>query len=110
MAHNHQSVSKTVALKTVTQPTCDGGVAEGTLLCVQVAEALDAVGAVSLGGEGLSRQRYLAPCTQETLLVPRLVLVGHPSLSQGLCQGSRHRTINHRVRLGFVSCFIGKFL
>lgn len=64
--------------------TRDGCVAAGTLFGVEAAEALDAVGTFSLRGEGLARQRSFAARAQETLLVPNLVLVGHPAFSQSL--------------------------
>ena len=64
--------------------TRDGRVAAGALLGVQAAETLDAVGAVALRGEGLAGQRGFAARAEETLSVPNLVLVGHPSFGQSL--------------------------
>lgn len=63
---------------------CNGRVTGGTLLCVDAAEALDAVGRVSLGGEGLAGQWDLASCAHETLFVPRLILVAHTPCCQCL--------------------------
>lgn len=64
--------------------TCDGGVAAGTLFGIEAAEALDAEWAFPLRGEGLASQRGFAASAEKTLLVPNLVLVGHPSFSQSL--------------------------
>lgn len=64
--------------------TCDGLGAGLALLGVQAAEALEAVGAFVSGGEVLSGQLRLTARAHETLLMPRLVPVGHPSFSQGL--------------------------
>ncbi len=64
--------------------TCDGRVAAGTLFGVQAAKTLDAVWTVSLRGERLAGQRSFAAHAEETLFVPDLVLVGHPSFSQSL--------------------------
>lgn len=64
--------------------TCDGRVAAGTFLGVKAAEAADAVGTLSLGREGLTRQRSAAARAQEALFMPHLVLVGHAPFSQRL--------------------------
>lgn len=55
-----------------------------TLLGVQVAVALQAVGVVLPGGEALARQLLPAADAQEALAVPRLLLVGHSTRRDGL--------------------------
>lgn len=98
-----------------TSLTCDGRVAAGALFGVQAAETLDAVGTVSLRGERLTSQRSFTARADETLLVPHLVLVGHPSFSQSLqfatqiwmsgtfmCNAWRH--------LGFYCCDVRRLL
>lgn len=57
--------------------TGDGLGAAHTLLCIEVAEAFEAVGVVLPGGEALTGQLLLAADAQETLTVPGFVLVGH---------------------------------
>ena len=74
--------------------TCDGRVAPGTLLRVERAEALDAVGAVPLRGEGLAGQRGLAPRAHEALFMPHLVLIGHAPFGQGLSIRETERDCN----------------
>lgn len=72
-----------------TSLTCDGRFAAGTLFGVQAAETLDTVRTFSLRGEGLASQRSFAARAEETLFVPHLVLVGHPSFSQSLQHTNR---------------------
>lgn len=62
----------------------DGGGAGGTFLGVKVAEAVETVGEVISGGEPLTRQLLLAASAQEAVLVPGLVMVGHPAGGDGL--------------------------
>lgn len=57
----------------------DGGGAGGTFFGIQVTEAVEAVGKVITGGEALTRQLLLTASTQETVLVPWLVMIGHTS-------------------------------
>lgn len=64
--------------------TGDGLGAAHTLLCIQVAEAFEAVGVVFPGGEALTRQLLSAADAEETLAVPGLVLVGHSTCCDGL--------------------------
>ena len=71
--------------------TCNGRVTGGTLLCVDAAEALDTVGCVSLGGEGLAGQWDLTSCAHETLFVPRLILVAHTPCCQCLRRIHTHQ-------------------
>jgi hypothetical protein len=71
--------------------TCDGRVTGGTLLCVEAAEALDAVGRVPLGGEGLARQWALTAVAHQTLLVPRLIFVADASCRQHLRRIHTHQ-------------------
>lgn len=65
----------------------DGFGAAHTLLGVQVAEAVQAVGVVLSGGEALARQLFPAADAQEALAVPGLLLVRHPSCGDGLLAG-----------------------
>lgn len=67
---------------TATQ-TADGGGAGSTLLGIQVAETVEAVGKVVTGGEALARQLLLAAGAQEAVLMPGLVTIGHPASSDG---------------------------
>ena len=80
--------------------TCDGLAAGGALLRVHAAEALDAVGVVPLGGEGLVGQRALAARAQEALLMPGLVPIGHPALGQSLAKEQRAVPQTHGLLAG----------
>lgn len=64
--------------------TTNGGGASGTFFGIQVTEAVKAIGKVITGGEALARQLLLTAGTQETVLVPRLVMIGHTSSGDGL--------------------------
>lgn len=64
--------------------TANGSGAGGTLLGIEVAEAVEAIGKVISWGKPLARQLLLAASTQEAVLVPRLVMVGHAASSDGL--------------------------
>lgn len=64
--------------------TADGVGAAGTLLGIQVAEAVQAVGKLVPGREALPRQRLLASSAHKALPVPGLLPVGDPSSSDGL--------------------------
>lgn len=64
--------------------TTDWRSAGGTLLSIQVTEAVKAVGKVITRGEALARELLLAAGAQEAVLVPWLVMVGHASSSDGL--------------------------
>lgn len=75
-----------------TTEACDGLCAGSALLGIEVPKALDAVGVVILGGELLASQGGHAACADKTLLVPRLVPVGHSSLGQGLFAASAARS------------------
>ena len=59
--------------------TTDRGGAGGTLLGIQVAEAVQAVGKVVPRGEPLARQLLLTTGAQEAVLMPRLIVIGHPA-------------------------------
>lgn len=59
--------------------TADGAGAGGTLLGIQVAEAVETVSEVISRGEALTGQLLLAAGAQEAVLMPRLVMVGHSS-------------------------------
>lgn len=67
--------------------TTNGGGAGGTLLGIKVAETVEAIGKVISGGKPLASQLLLAASAQEAVLVPGLVMVGHPSSSDGLIRG-----------------------
>lgn len=64
--------------------TANGGGAGGTLLGIQVAEAVETIGKVISRGEPLARQLLLAASAQEAVLVPGLVMIGHPASGDGL--------------------------
>lgn len=53
--------------------------AGGALLGIEVAEAVEAIGKVISRGEPLARQLLFAAGTQEAVLVPGLVMIGHPT-------------------------------
>lgn len=61
-----------------------GGGTGGTFLGIKVAEAVETVGEVVSGGKPLTRQLLLAASAQEAVLVPGLVMVGHPASGDGL--------------------------
>lgn len=58
-----------------------------TLLGVQIAEAVQAVGVVVAGGEALPGELASAADAQETLAVPRLLLIGHSARRDRLLAG-----------------------
>lgn len=64
--------------------TGNGLGAAHTLLCIQVAEALQAVGVIVPAGEALAWQLLSAADAEEAVAVPGLVLVGHPTCCDGL--------------------------
>lgn len=68
-------------------PTANGGSAGGTLLGIEVAEAVQTVSKVISGGKPLARQLLLAAGAQEAVLVPRLLAVGHTT--SGDCLAKR---------------------
>lgn len=70
--------------------TTDRGSAGGTLLGIQVTEAVEAVGKVITRGEALARKLLLTAGAQEAVLVPRLVVVGHTSGGDGLGRNREH--------------------
>ena len=80
--------------------TTDGGGAGGTLLGIQVAEAVEAVGKVIPGGEALAGELLLAASAQEAVFVPGLVMVRHPAGGDGL----RERVQRGRER-GVMRCW-----
>lgn len=67
-------------------PTTNGGGAGGTLLGIEVAEAVQTVSKVISGGKPLTRQLLLAAGAQEAVLVPRLLAVGHTTSGDGLAK------------------------
>lgn len=67
-------------------PTANGGGAGGTLLGIEVAEAVQTVSKVISGGEPLAKQLLLAAGAQEAVLVPRLLAVGHTTGGDGLAK------------------------
>lgn len=75
--------------------TTNGGGAGGTLLGIKVAEAVEAIGKVISRGEPLASQLLLAASAQEAVLVPGLVMVGHPSSSDGLMRGNENGILLH---------------
>lgn len=64
--------------------TANGGGAGGTLLGIKVAEAVETVGKVISRGKPLAGQLLLAASAQEAVLVPGLIMVGHPASGDGL--------------------------
>lgn len=64
--------------------SANGGGAGGTLFGIKVAEAVEAVGKVVSRGKPLAGQLLLAASAQEAVLVPGLVMVGHPTSGDGL--------------------------
>lgn len=66
-----------------TAQTTDGCGAGGTLLGIKVAKAVETIGKVISRGEPLSRQLLFAAGAQETVLMPRLLTVGHTSSGDG---------------------------
>lgn len=64
--------------------TCDWFSAGLTLLSVQVTKALEAVRAVVSGGEVLPRELCRTVGAHKTLLMPRLIPIGHATFGQGL--------------------------
>lgn len=68
---------------TATQTTYGVG-AVGTLLCKQVAKAVETVGKVVSRCETLSCQLLFASNAHKALLMPRLISVVHPSCGDGL--------------------------
>lgn len=69
--------------------TTNGGGARGALLGIKVAEAVETISKVISGGKSLARQLLLAAGAQEAVLVPGLVMVGHPTSSDGLIRGNK---------------------
>lgn len=67
-----------------TTQTTDGCGAGGTFLGIKVAKAVETIGKVISRGKPLSRQLLFAAGTQEAILMPRLLTVGHTSSSDGL--------------------------
>ena len=64
--------------------TTNGAGARGTLLGIEVAEAVEAVREVIPRGGALARQLLFAASAQEAVLMPRLLTVGHTSSSNWL--------------------------
>lgn len=62
----------------------NGGGAGGTLLGIEVAEAVETIGKVISRGKPLARQLLLAASAQEAVLVPGLLTVGHSASGDGL--------------------------
>lgn len=75
--------------------TANGGGAGGTLLGIKVAEAVETIGKVISGGKPLARQLLLAAGAQEAVLVPGLVMVGHPASGDGLIRGNKSAILSH---------------
>lgn len=57
--------------------TTNRGGAGSALLGIQIAEAVEAIGKVITRGEALARELLLTASTQEAVLMPWLVMVGH---------------------------------
>lgn len=64
--------------------TANGAGAGGTLLGIQVAEAVKTVSKFIPGCKALAGELLLAASAQEAVLMPRLVMVGHSSSGDGL--------------------------
>lgn len=62
----------------------NGGGARGTLLGIEVAEAVETIGKIISRGKPLARQLLLAASAQEAVLVPGLLTVGHSASGDGL--------------------------
>lgn len=77
--------------------TADGGGARSTLLGIKVAEAVETVGEVISRGEPLASQLLLAAGAQEAVLVPGLVMIGHPTGGDGLIAESKSDILSHIV-------------
>lgn len=73
--------------------TANGGGAGGTLLGIEVAEAVETIGKVISRGKPLARQLLLAASAQEAVLVPGLLTVGHSASGDGLMR--RNKTYCH---------------
>lgn len=89
--------------------TGDGLGAAHALLCIQVAEAFEAVGVVFPGGEALTRQLLSAADAKETLAVPGLVLVGHSTCCDGL-EATHIQTRLEWNTVTFLSCYAAFYL
>lgn len=76
--------------------TANGGGARGTLLGIEVAEAVETIGKIISRGKPLARQLLLAASAQEAVLVPGLLTVGHSASGDGLMRGNK---IYHIVTL-----------
>lgn len=70
--------------------TTNRGCAGSTLLSIQVAETVEAVGKVITRGKTLARQLLLTASAQETVLMPRLVMVGHAPSGDWLNKNRSH--------------------
>ena len=75
--------------------TANGSGAGGTFLGIKVAEAVQTIGKVVSRGEPLARQLLLAAGAQEAVLVPGLVMVGHPASGDGLIRGNKSDILTH---------------
>lgn len=75
--------------------TADGGGAGSALLGIKVAEAVETVGEVISRGEPLASQLLLAAGAQEAVLVPGLVMIGHPTSGDGLIAESESDILSH---------------
>jgi len=62
----------------------NGGGARGTLLSIEVAEAVETISKIISRGKPLARQLLLAASAQEAVLVPGLLTVGHSASGDGL--------------------------
>lgn len=64
--------------------TRNGFGATNTLLCIQVAETLQAVGVIFPGSEAIPWKLLSAADAEEALTMPRLILIGHTTRGDGL--------------------------
>lgn len=75
--------------------TTNGGGTGSTFLGIEVAEAVETIGKVISGGKPLASQLQFAAGAEEAVLVPRLVVVRHPSSGDRLIKSSGNRALSH---------------
>lgn len=75
--------------------TTNRGGTGSAFLGIEVAEAVETIGKVISGGKPLAGQLQLAAGAEEAVLVPRLVVVRHPSSGDRLIKSSENRALSH---------------
>ncbi len=81
--------------------TTNRGGAGSALLGIQIAEAVETIGKVFTRGEALARELLLTASTQEAVLMPWLVMVGHAPSGDWL-RGSDKGVMSYIVL--FIQC------